>query len=120
MRGRDGTGRIAFAKGAHKHALRRHRCRICGTENKGNGGSASHEMAKYTLADFGQQFPDDDACLLYLFDKRYGQHGPVCLTCGKRDRLSTVVRVAGSFACAWCGAQVSPTAGRSSTTRRRR
>jgi transposase len=66
-------------------------------------------MAKYTLADFGQQFPDDDACLLYLFEKRYGQHGPVC-TCGKRDSFH---RVAGrkTFACAWCGTQISPTAG---------
>lgn len=66
-------------------------------------------MAKYTLADFGQQFPDDDACLLYLFQKRYGQHGPVCV-CGKRDSFH---RVAGrrTFACAWCGAQISPTAG---------
>ena len=66
-------------------------------------------MAKYTLADFGQQFPDDDACLLYLFEKRWGQHGPVC-ACGKRDKFH---RVAGrkTFACAWCGAQISPTAG---------
>ena len=66
-------------------------------------------MAKYTLIDFGQQFPDDDACLLYLFKQRYGQHGPLC-ACGKRD---TFHRVAGrrSFACAWCGAQISPTAG---------
>lgn len=66
-------------------------------------------MAKYTLSDFGQQFPDDDACLLYLFQKRYGQHGPVC-TCGKRDSFH---KVAGrrTFACAWCGAQISPTAG---------
>jgi transposase len=66
-------------------------------------------MAKYTLADFGQQFPDDDACLRYLFAKRYGQHGPAC-ACGKRDRFH---RVAGrrTFACAWCGAQISPTAG---------
>lgn len=66
-------------------------------------------MAKYTLADFGQQFPDDDACLLYLFKQRYGQHGPLC-ACGKRD---TFHREAGTrkFRCAWCGAALSPTAG---------
>lgn len=66
-------------------------------------------MARYTLSDFGQQFPDDDACLAYLFRQRYGQHGPVC-ACGKRDSFH---RVAGrrTFACAWCGAQISPTAG---------
>lgn len=66
-------------------------------------------MSAYTLTDFRRDFPDDDACLLYLFCKRYGQHGPVC-TCGKRDKFH---RVAGrrSFACAWCGTQISPTAG---------
>lgn len=67
-------------------------------------------MAKYTLADFGQQFPDDDACLLYLFQKRYGQHGPLCLTCGKQGDYH---RRQGrrTFACAWCGTEVSPCAG---------
>jgi transposase len=66
-------------------------------------------MSKYTLADLGLQFPDDDACLAYLFEKRYGQHGPVC-PCGKRDSYH---RVAGrkTYACAWCGRQISPTAG---------
>jgi transposase-like protein len=66
-------------------------------------------MAKYTLADLGLQFPDDDACLAYLFEKRYGQHGPAC-PCGKRDSYH---RVQGrkSYACAWCGRQISPTAG---------
>jgi transposase len=66
-------------------------------------------VSKYTLADLGLQFPDDDACLAYLFEKRYGQHGPVC-PCGKRDSYH---RVAGrkSYACAWCGRQISPTAG---------
>ena len=66
-------------------------------------------MAKYTLLDFKAQFPDDDACLAYLFAKRYGQHGPVC-TCGKRDAFH---RVTGrkSYACAWCGTQLSPAAG---------
>ena len=46
-------------------------------------------MAKYTLADLGLQFPDDDACLAYLFSKRYGQHGPAC-PCGKRDSYHRV------------------------------
>lgn len=66
-------------------------------------------MADYTLTHFRRDFPDDDACLLYLFKKRWGQHGPTC-TCGKRGDFH---RVTGrrSFACAWCGAQLSPTAG---------
>jgi hypothetical protein len=66
-------------------------------------------MAKYSLTDFRREFPTDDACLAYLFAKRWGQHGPVC-TCGKRDSFH---KVAGrrTYACAWCGAQLSPTAG---------
>lgn len=46
-RGRDGTGRIALAKGAHKHALRVHRCRLCGKPVRGNGGMAAHGKSCY-------------------------------------------------------------------------
>jgi transposase len=67
-------------------------------------------MAKYTLADFGQQFPDDDACLAYLYAKRYGPHGPTCVVCARRGDFH---KIAGrrAYACAWCGAQISPAAG---------
>lgn len=66
-------------------------------------------MAKYALADFRRDFPDDSACLTYLFTKRWGTPGPMC-TCGKRGDFH---RVTGrrAFACAWCGRQLSPTAG---------
>lgn len=66
-------------------------------------------MAKYTLTDFRRDFPNDDACLAYLFAKRYGQHGPVC-ECGKRDSFHKVTGRR-TYACAWCGRQLSPTAG---------
>ena len=66
-------------------------------------------MAKYTLSDFRRDFPDDDACLAYLFAKRYGQHGPVC-ACGKRDSFHREAATR-KFRCAWCGAALSPTAG---------
>lgn len=64
---------------------------------------------RFTLTDFKAHFPDDDACLAWLFTKRYGQHGPLCV-CGKRDAFH---HVAGrkAYACAWCGAQLSPAAG---------
>lgn len=66
-------------------------------------------MAKYALAKFRHEFPTADACLDWLFASRWGQHGPTC-TCGKRDGFH---RVSGrrTYACAWCGAQISPTAG---------
>lgn len=66
-------------------------------------------MSSYTLRDLRRHFPDDDACLLYLFRKRWGQHGPVC-ACGKRGDFHRV-RGRRAYACAWCGAQLSPTAG---------
>lgn len=67
-------------------------------------------MAKYTIAYFGQQFPDDAACLRYLYEKRYGPHGAACIQCGKRGDFH---HEAGTrkYRCAWCGAQISPCAG---------
>jgi transposase len=63
---------------------------------------------KYTIKDFNEQFPDDAACLQYLFDQRFPDGG-TC-GCGKSDCFH---RIAGrqQFACAWCGFQIAPTAG---------
>ncbi len=48
MRGHDAIGgRISFAKGAHKHASRTHRCRLCGKISRGNGGHSAHGKACY-------------------------------------------------------------------------
>lgn len=62
---------------------------------------------KYTIKSFRTQFPDDAACLAFLFHSRYGKNGPVC-ECGKSKcfypRTSRK-----TFACSWCGHEVSPT-----------
>lgn len=67
-------------------------------------------MARYTLADFGEQFPDDATCLAYLYAKRFGPHGPICITCGKRGDFHPEQGTR-KYRCAWCGAQISPCAG---------
>jgi len=62
---------------------------------------------KYTIAQFNKDFPNDDACLEYIFRNRYGN--PFCPKCGKKG----FYRVSGRrcYACAWCGYQIHPTAG---------
>ncbi|MGA2541983.1 MAG: IS1595 family transposase [Verrucomicrobiota bacterium] len=63
---------------------------------------------RYTIKDFNRQFPDDAACLKYLFDQRF-PNGGTC-KCGKTDCFYPVTGRK-TFACSWCGFQVSPTAG---------
>jgi len=63
---------------------------------------------KYTINDFNAQFPDDRACLEFIFDTRFPDGG-TC-KCGKTNCFHPV-KNRRSYACAWCGAQVYPTAG---------
>ena len=64
---------------------------------------------KYTIKDFNQQFPTDDACLEFLFKARYPQ-GVSCPNCQK---ITKYYKRAGVkvYACEFCGHSVSPTAG---------
>lgn len=63
----------------------------------------------YTLLDFQTQFPDDGACLDFLFKTRWPDGG-TCAECGKKDCFHPVNKRR-SYECAWCGYQVYPTAG---------
>jgi len=65
---------------------------------------------KYTFAQFKKQYPDDDACLLAIFRRRYGNE-PTCPGCGVYK--SKFFRIAGrrAFACQWCGHHLYPCAG---------
>lgn len=60
---------------------------------------------KYTISQFNKDFPDDNACLNYIFNARF--NGLKCPNCGKK----AFYRVNGrkSFACS-CGYQINPTA----------
>lgn len=64
---------------------------------------------KYTLSDFQAQFPDDRACLDFLFKTRWPK-GCQCPECSKVDCFHPIEKRR-SYSCAWCGCQVYPAAG---------
>jgi transposase len=66
-------------------------------------------MNKYTTRDFDHEFPNDDACLEYLFKERYpdGVYCPKCQKITKHHRVKDRT----CYCCDYCGNQVFPTAG---------
>jgi hypothetical protein len=78
---------------------------------KGVGGRESghrEKNVKYNLKEFNADFPDDAACLDFVFRTRYPDGGKC--ECGKSACFH---RLAGrrAYSCAWCGFQLYPTAG---------
>jgi len=65
-------------------------------------------LEKYTIKSFHADFPDDAACLEFVFKTRWPDGG-TC-KCGKKDCFYPVTGRR-SYACSWCGYQISPTAG---------
>lgn len=65
-------------------------------------------MKHFTLAEFNEQFPDDAACLDFVFKTRWPK--PVCPECSKKDSFYRVEKRK-CYSCSWCGYQLSPTAG---------
>jgi len=68
----------------------------------------SEKSVKYTVKEFNAQFPDDRACLDFIFKTRWPDGGKC--KCGKSDCFHPV-QGRRTYACAWCGTQISPTAG---------
>ncbi len=69
---------------------------------------SKNTQPKYTIKNLRQEFPDDDACLDYIFKVRYSDKK--CPECKKKDcfyRVSTRK----CFSCSHCGYQIHPTAG---------
>lgn len=64
---------------------------------------------RYTIDTLHQQFPDDDACLDFMFAKQYGNL-PVCPKCGVVEPRYYRVRNRKCYACNDCGHQLSPLA----------
>jgi len=62
---------------------------------------------KFNFKEFDAQFPDDAACLDFIWKARYSNH--VC-ECGKRDCFHRRSKRR-AYQCAFCGAQIYPTAG---------
>jgi transposase len=65
-------------------------------------------MAKYTIHNFREQFPTDDACLDYLFKSKFGEKTG-CPECSVESKFA---RVKGrrSYQCPVCSHQIYPTA----------
>lgn len=64
-------------------------------------------MIKYTIKNFNVDFPDDNACLDYIFENRYGKDYE-CPKCYKTGFYRVKERKC--YACAWCGYQLHPLA----------
>ncbi len=65
-------------------------------------------MQKFTLKQFLDMFPNDDVCLDYIRNKKY----PKRIDCPQCEKNALFHRVKGrkSYACDFCGYQISPTA----------
>lgn len=62
-----------------------------------------------TINEFMAQFPDDDACLDYLFRLRHGEKID-CPKCGKNGHFVRVKKVP-AYTCPWCGHHIHPMVG---------
>lgn len=64
---------------------------------------------KFTIKEFNEHFPDDRACLDFVFKSRWPDGG-TCPDCGKKDCFYPV-EGRRAYSCSWCGFQLYPTAG---------
>lgn len=62
---------------------------------------------KYTIKDLQKDFPNDDVCLDYIFNRRFNKEYKC--KCGKSSCFYKVNNRK-TYACSWCGHQISPTA----------
>lgn len=80
-----------------------------------NPTRAASSESRYSLMEFSREFPDDDACLNYLWRTRYSEDGehaecPKCQTTRSFRRYATSQRRQ-SWTCIACGNHLHPTAG---------
>lgn len=64
---------------------------------------------KYTIKQFNEKFPNDDACLAYMFVQAYGEM-PACPKCGVTNPGYYRVKTRKCFECKDCGNQIHPLA----------
>lgn len=64
---------------------------------------------RFTVEQFHQRFPDNDACLEYLKDQRWPNGIAPCEKCGV-DRKHHRVTGRPAYACDYCGSMISPMA----------
>jgi transposase-like protein len=63
----------------------------------------------FTVTEFFQRFPDDDACLDHLMAVRHGESMD-CPKCGKHGKFSRIKKLP-AFQCSWCGHHIHPKVG---------
>ncbi|MEX0895595.1 MAG: IS1595 family transposase [Patescibacteria group bacterium] len=66
------------------------------------------KQPKYTIKDLRKEFPDDDACLEYIFSVRFPN--PVCNECKAKNSFYRV-STRKCYSCSHCGNQIHPLAG---------
>jgi len=64
---------------------------------------------KQTVQDFFKRFPDDETCLVHLFENSYGQ-GHECPKCEKSAKWYRI-KAERAYSCQWCGHHLHPTVG---------
>src|SRR5579872_6442359 len=69
-----------------------------------------NKAQKCTIDDFKRQFPDDDACLDYIMEKRHPGRVATCEKCNAKRKH---YRITGRkvYSCDHCGSHISPLAG---------
>ena len=70
--------------------------------------SASPE---FSVREFFQRFPDEDACLAHIMDVRFGGTRFDCPSCGVVGSTFHKLQKRRTYVCAHCGHHVNPTAG---------
>src|SRR5438309_12005119 len=65
---------------------------------------------RFTVENFHRKFPDDEACLEFLKEKRYPEGIAYCAKC-KQERKHHRVTGRPAYACDYCGSMISPMAG---------
>src|SRR6266566_586380 len=83
--------------------------------NRLNPVRAKSSQSLYSLHEFLREFPDDNACLEYLWRERHSEDGEHA-HCPKCDRTRSFKRYATkqrrqSWTCLGCGHHIHPTAG---------
>ena len=75
-------------------------CNVCNT----------HDSMRYTVNQFNERFPDDNACLNYIFEQSYGSM-TACPNCGVTCPGYYRVKSRKCYECKDCGYQLHPLAG---------
>ncbi len=83
--------------------------------NRKNPKRAASSESDYSLMEFMREFPDDEACLQWLWENRYSEDGThvFCPKCGQGRAFSRYAtkQQRQSWTCNGCGHHLHPTAG---------